>query len=296
MRSSVCYLMSLLCIFSGCNVVRTRTECRGLLSLQKKRNNNRNVSRPPAVSLFRLETKLAAHRMSSVPSDLAKWNHLPDEELIRLVRSGEAALYEILMRRYNQRVYRIALTILRNDAEAEDVMQEAYVRAYQHLGEFAGEAKFSTWLTKIAIYEAMARVRLRAKSSGSGSSSDANLDIMNTLRSHTPDPERQTYDHELRLVLERAIDTLPDSYRSVFMLRVVEGLNVNETAAALELGVETVKTRLHRGRALLRKELERRAGIVAPHVFPFHLSRCDRVVEGVFRKLNTGTKGGCGHP
>lgn len=221
-----------------------------------------------------------------MPLDLANWENTSDEELIRLIRSGDAALYEILMRRYNQRIYRIALTILRNDTEAEDVMQEAYVRAYQHLGDFAGEAKFSTWLTKIAVYEAIARARSQAKTSESNSRSAASVGIMDTLKSDVRDPERQTYDHELRLVLERAIDTLPDNYRSVFVLRVVEGLDVNETAAALELGVETVKTRLHRGRALLRKELERRAGIVAPHIFPFHLARCDRVVEGVFRKID----------
>jgi RNA polymerase sigma-70 factor, ECF subfamily len=217
---------------------------------------------------------------------LADWENVGDEELVRRIRSGDTALYEILMRRYNQRIYRVALTILRNDAEAEDVMQEAYVRAFQHLSDFAGNAKFSTWLTKIAIYEALARVRSRTTDSGPKFLSDASIE-MNILRSDAPDPERQTYDHELRLVLERAINSLPDQYRSVFLLRVVEGLDVNETAAALDLGVEAVKTRLHRGRALLRKELERRAGIVAPSIFPFHLSRCDRVVEGVFRKLDS---------
>jgi len=223
--------------------------------------------------------------MSADPPKIADWEIVGDEELVRLILGGDTALYEILMRRYNQRIYRIALTILRNDAEAEDVMQEAYVRAYQHLGDFAGQAKFSTWLTKIAVYEALARLRSRSTDGGTKFVSDASLD-MNILRSDAPDPERQTYDHELRLVLERAVASLPDHYRSVFLLRVVEGLDVNETAAALDLGVEAVKTRLHRGRALLRKELERRAGIVAPSIFPFHLSRCDRVVEGVLRKLN----------
>jgi RNA polymerase sigma-70 factor, ECF subfamily len=192
------------------------------------------------------------------------------------------------MRRYNQRIYRIALTIVRNDAEAEDVMQEAYVRAYQHLDDFAGDAKFATWLTKIAIYEALARVRRQAKTVPARTISDESLDMTNTVMSDEPDPERQTYDRELRSVLEHAIDALPDKYRSVFVLRMIEGLDVSETAAALDIGIEAVKTRLHRGRALLRKELERRAGIVAPQLFPFHLSRCDRVVEGVFRRINPG--------
>src|SRR6476469_352644 len=99
--------------------------------------------------------------MSIEPLDRAKWDPVTDEDLIRRIRRGETALYEIVMRRYNQRIYRVARTILRNDAEAEDVMQEAYVRAYEHLSEFAGEAKFATWLTKIAVYEALARLRRR---------------------------------------------------------------------------------------------------------------------------------------
>jgi RNA polymerase sigma-70 factor, ECF subfamily len=218
--------------------------------------------------------------------DIAKWNHFADEELVRLILGGEAALYEILMRRYNQRIYRIVLTILRNDAEAEDVMQEAYVRAYQHLAEFRGEAKFSTWLLKIAIYEALARVRAQVRRGKSKSDLDESLDIMNTVRSGERDPETQTYDRELKLVLERAIDALPEMYRSVFVLRTVEGLDVHDTAEALGIGVETVKTRLHRGRAMLRKELEKRAGIVVPEIFPFHLSRCDRIVEAVFQRID----------
>jgi RNA polymerase sigma-70 factor (ECF subfamily) len=222
------------------------------------------------------------------PLDRTKWETCPDEELVERIRNGETALYEMLMRRYNQRIYRIALTIMRNDAEAEDVMQETYVRAFQHLGEFAGEAKFSTWLTRIAIYEALGRVRRRTRIAEPTPRSEASvdIDIMDTVTTEERDPERQAYDRELRLVLERAIDGLPDKYRSVFMLRAVEGLDANETALALDISVENVKTRLHRGRALLRKELEHRAGIVAPEIFPFHLSRCDRVVEGVFRRID----------
>jgi len=218
--------------------------------------------------------------------DIAKWNHFADEELVRLILGGAAALYEILMRRYNQRIYRIVLTILRNDTEAEDVMQEAYVRGYQHLDEFRGQAKFSTWLTKIAVHEALARVRRQGRHGEPNSKTDEGLDIMNTVRSGERDPEAQTYDRELKLVLERAIDALPDVYRSVFVLRVVEGLDVHDTAEALGIGPEAVKSRLHRGRAMLRKELERRAGIVVPEIFPFHLSRCDRVVEGVFQSID----------
>jgi RNA polymerase sigma-70 factor, ECF subfamily len=231
------------------------------------------------------ETEQRPQQMSLRPLDRAKWDDSVDEALVDRIRNGDTALYEVLMRRYNQRIYRIALSIVRNPSEAEDVMQEAYVRGFQHLGDFAGEAKFSTWLTKIAVYEALARVRRLSRTGAPKSSSDERLDMMDTVKTNEPDPERQAYDQELRLVLERAIDALPDNYRSVFVLRVVEGLDVNETAAALDIGVENVKTRLHRGRALLRRELERRAGIVAPEIFPFHLSRCDRVVEDVLRRI-----------
>jgi RNA polymerase sigma-70 factor (ECF subfamily) len=200
-----------------------------------------------------------------------------DEEVLERVRAGEHELYEIQMRRYNQRVYRVARSILRNDAEAEDVMQEAYVRAFEHLDQFAGEALFSTWLTKIAVHEALRRQRRAARVE--------DLEVMANVRSDTRDPERQAYDRELRLVLEHAVDALPESYRLVFVLRAVEGLSVAETAACLDLGQEAVKTRLHRARRLLRKELEERAGIVAAEAFPFHLSRCDRVVQEVLRRI-----------
>ncbi len=209
---------------------------------------------------------------------------LSDEEVIQRVQAGETSLYEILMRRYNQRLYRVARSILRNDSEAEDVMQEAYVRAFEHLGDFAGEAKFSTWLTKIAVYEALRRLRRQGRLEG--------LDSMQESKEHklaetgVRDPERQAYDRELRQILERSVDLLPDVYRTVSVLRLVEGLSVAETAACLEVGEETVKTRLHRARALLRRELHQRAGMVAGEIFPFHLSRCDRVVAGVFQRIS----------
>src|SRR5450759_666376 len=143
--------------------------------------------------------------------DRAAWDGIPDEEIVERVRAGETALYEILMRRYNQRLFRAAFSILRNDSEAEDVMQEAYVRAYQHLSQFAGLAKFSTWLTKIAVNEALVRLRRRERIGGE-SSLDANLHIMDNVTTGTPDPERQACDHQLRLVLEAAINALPDMY------------------------------------------------------------------------------------
>ncbi len=220
--------------------------------------------------------------------NLAAWHDISDEEVVKRVRAGETALYEIVMRRYNQRLYRVARSILRNDADAEDVMQEAYVRAYEHLNQFAGEAKFSTWLTKIAVYEALGRVRRRGRTEDLDSVLDGDMHVMAKVTSDTRDPEREAYGHELRLVLERAIDALPEIYRLVFVLRTVEGLTVAETAACLDIGAEAVKTRLHRARSLLRKDLQQRAGVVTAGAFPFHLSRCDRVVEAVFRRIAPG--------
>jgi len=219
--------------------------------------------------------------------DRAAWDGIPDEEIVERVRAGETALYEVLMRRYNQRLFRVAVSILRDDAEAEDVMQEAYVNAYQHLNQFAGLAKFSTWLTKIAVNEALARLRRRERIGGE-SDLEANSRIMNNVTSGIPDPERQASDHQLRLVIEASIDSLPDMYRSVFVLRAVEGLSAAETAACLDIGEEAVKTRLHRARHMLQKDLRRRASVLSAEAFPFHLSRCDRVVAGVFQKIGFG--------
>ena len=220
--------------------------------------------------------------------NLAVWEGTADEDVVKRVLAGETALYEILMRRYNQRLYRVARSILRNDGDAEDVMQEAYVRAYEHLNQFAGEAKFSTWLTKIAVYEALGRLRRQGRTETLDSVLDSDRHVMARMTSDTRDPERQAYDHELRIVLEGAIDSLPEIYRPVFILRSVEGMSVAETAACLDIGAEAVKTRLHRARSLLRKDLQERAGVVTAQTFPFHLSRCDRVVEAVFRRIAAG--------
>jgi RNA polymerase sigma-70 factor, ECF subfamily len=217
--------------------------------------------------------------------NLAAWADALDEEVIQRVRAGETALYEVLMRRYNRRLYRVARSILRNDAEAEDVMQEAYVRAYEHLNQFAGDAKFSTWLTKIAVYEALRLLRRNRRTEDLDSVLDGHLHVMARVTSGARDPERQAYDHELRLVLERSIDALPEIYRIVFMLRTVEGITVAETAACLDIGAEAVKTRLYRARSSLRKDLQQRAGVVTAKAFQFHASRCDRVVEAVFRRI-----------
>jgi len=223
--------------------------------------------------------------MGAPALNLPAWESTSDEDVVKRVLAGETALYEILIRRYNQRLYRVARSILRDEADAEDVMQEAYVRAYQHLNQFAGEAKFSTWLTKIAVYEALGRVKVRGRTTDLESVLNSDTRAMPTFTPNTRDPERQAYDQELRLVLERSVEALPEIYRMVFVLRSVEGLSVAETAECLDIGPEAVKTRLHRARSFLRKDLQQRAGVVTAQAFPFHLSRCDRVVEAVLRRI-----------
>jgi len=206
-----------------------------------------------------------------------------DEEVVSRVLDGETALFEIIMRRYNQRLYRVAHSILRNDAEAEDVMQDAYVRAYQHLGQFEGRAKFSTWLTRIAVHEALARAHRRRRVQELDAEPSGGY--MDPLISNTPDPEQQVSDHELVALLQTAVLALPTSYRSVLMLRDIEEMSTTETAQALDLTEENVKVRLHRARALLRREMFARAGAQRGNAFPFMGARCDRMVQAVMERI-----------
>jgi RNA polymerase sigma-70 factor (ECF subfamily) len=208
-----------------------------------------------------------------------------DEEVVKRVLDGETALYELLMRRHNQRLYRVARAILRDDAEAEDVMQDAYVRAYQNLASFEGRAKFVTWLTRIALHEALTRSRRRLRFQAFDPADESNGEIMQSPPSSTRSPEQQAYDRELAAVLEKAVLSLSEDHRLVFVLRDVEGMTTEETAHCLNLTEENVKVRLHRARAGLRKRLYRVAGATASRCFQFHAVRCDRVVKNVFATL-----------
>ena len=209
-----------------------------------------------------------------------------DEEVVERVKAGDTALYEIVMRRYNQRLYRVARAILHDDAEAEDVMQDAYVRAYQHLHQFAGRAPFSAWLTRIAVHEALGRLRLRSHNQQLGDTEHDGELSMNMVGTSL-DPEQSASRAELGQVLEEAVIGLPLQYRTVVMLRDVEELSTSETAAALDLTEQNVKVRLHRGRAMLRGWLFARVGTNAKNAFPFMGVRCDRVVYGVFARLTS---------
>jgi len=204
-----------------------------------------------------------------------------DEELVRKVVAGDAGLFEILMRRHNQRIYRAVRAVLPGDEDAEDVMQQAYLNAYQALHQFAGDAQFSTWLTRIAVNEALGRRRKRMRSQLEGKD-DVDITL---VESSDPDPEQEASRSELRDVMEREVAALPDTFRAVVMMRDVEGLSTSETAETLGISEDLVKQRLHRARARLRENLYQRAGVTLTSLFAFGNARCDRVVERVMTEI-----------
>ncbi|MBZ5586040.1 MAG: RNA polymerase sigma factor [Acidobacteriia bacterium] len=208
-----------------------------------------------------------------------------DEEVVERVIAGETALYEILMRRYNRRLYRAARSITRDDAEAEDIVQEAYVRAYAHLRQFAGNAKFSTWLTRIAVYEALARVKRNRRTISLPGTGDETEYGMDNMKSDDPSPEARFSEGEARTLIETVIDALPDGYRSVFVLREIEGLSSAEAAECLETTEENIRVQLHRSRRMLRKSLYDLAHVGGSDAFLFMGERCDRVVRSVLARI-----------
>jgi RNA polymerase sigma-70 factor, ECF subfamily len=214
----------------------------------------------------------------------AKAEGWTDEEVVERVLRGDTALYEIIMRRYNQRLYRVARAILRDDAEAEDVLQSTYVRAYEYLSQFEGRSAFAAWLTRITVHEALGRVRLRGRTQPLEEDGPDGEFSMNLVE-ESLDPEQSTSQAEAGQFLEAAILSLPRQYRAVVMLRDVEELNTAETADALELSEDNVKVRLHRGHAMIRSWLFARVGANAKEAFPFMADRCDRVVSAVFRQI-----------
>lgn len=219
--------------------------------------------------------------LSAVAPQLSSLTSLSDEDVVARVLGGETALFEILMRRHNERIYRASRAILRDDTEAEDVMQQAYVNAYTHLHQFDGRAQFRTWLTRIAVHESLARARRRGRYE---SLEDSPVETFMPSQSG-PDPERQAFGRELATLIESAVDRLGDGYREVFMLRQVEGLTTSETAQVLDVSEDVVKTRLSRARAALQRDLLDQAGAAAASAFTFGLARCDRVVAGVMEQI-----------
>lgn len=220
---------------------------------------------------------------------------LDDTELVALARQGDACAFRAIIQRHNRRLYRVARGILRDDGEAEDAVQEAYLRGFAALSRFRGEANLSTWLTRIVLNEALGRLR-RQRPSVELSVLDAPQELTGgrvipfpSMATAQDDPERSAARREIRRLLEKAVDELPEPFRVVFVMRDIEEMSVEETALNLGLRPETVRTRLHRARRLLRQALHEKLASALTDVFPFAGARCERIAEAVLAKLGSST-------
>ncbi|WP_222165195.1 sigma-70 family RNA polymerase sigma factor [Edaphocola aurantiacus] len=204
-------------------------------------------------------------------------NPLSDEEIIGRILAGEKRLFELLIRKYNQRLFRIGVSILEIETEVEDAMQTAYVSAYLHLADFENRSAFGTWLVRIMLNQCYEQKRQLQRRLASPEQPEHYI-IMNT-------PSNQLINKELGNVLEQAIAQLPDKYRLVFILREIENLSVQETSETLDIEASNVKVRLNRAKTMLRAHLH---SYMQEHVYAFHLDRCNNMVSRVFRHLSIG--------
>ncbi|CAN7693784.1 RNA polymerase sigma factor [Aminobacter sp. LjRoot7] len=217
-----------------------------------------------------------------------------DEELVALARQGGENAIRALIKRNNQRLFRVARAVTRDDAEAEDVVQEAYVRAFTRLDSFKGDALFSTWLTKIALNEAITRIRKRRpvaelEELDIAAAANGGQVIMFPTSLTPPGADAELGRWQVRALLEQAIDELPAAFRIVFILRDVEEMSIDETAVQLAIKPETVKTRLFRARKLMRAAIEKRLSSGFAELFPFNGWRCERMADRVVERLRADT-------
>lgn len=227
--------------------------------------------------------------MRNTSTTLSDLSALDDEELVSQARGGNPDAFRIIMQRHNRRLYRVARGITGNDIEAEDVVQESYLHAFAHLDAFRGEARLSTWLTRIALNEAMGRLRRRRNivelclwERMEGTQEQI---LMFAQPQASQDPEAEAGRAQLRRIVEQAVDDLPETFRSVFIMRELEEMSVEETASHLGIRPETVKTRLHRARRLLQKALRVKLVATLKDAFPFDGLRCNRVTQRVMQRL-----------
>lgn len=225
--------------------------------------------------------------MSTVPEPaIIDAVSLAEIDLVTRAQRRDPDAFRAIMKLNNQRLYRLARGIVRNDAEAEDAVQEAYVQAFAHLDGFRAEARLSTWLSRIVINEALGRLRRQRRAAATAEAVAVEAKIIPfPLNASADDPERTMAQREILRLVERATDDLPELYRSVFVARVIEGLSLEETADLLGLTAATVKTRLHRARAMIRKALDAQIGPVLLDAFPFAGRRCDRLTAAVMARL-----------
>lgn len=242
--------------------------------------NSGNVSTPRCSILSRPMMKAPSVSDPALP---AGTHPMADEGVVARVLAGEPRLFELLMRRYNRRLFRAARAILREDGEAEDVVQHTWFQAFGHLASFEGRALFSTWVTRICVHEAIARAKKSARLAPFEVDETQQEGIMSSST-----PEQRASDGELRRALEEAIDALPEPLRTTFVLRTVEGMSIAETAEVLDIPEDTVKTRAFRARALLQSRLQERFDALATGAFDFLGARCDRIVARVLARIGSG--------
>jgi RNA polymerase sigma factor (sigma-70 family) len=216
---------------------------------------------------------------------------LDDNALVELVRRGDRQAFRYIMKRSNQRLFRVARGVMNDDAEAEDVVQEAYVNAYEKLATFRGDATLLTWLTRVVLNEAYGRLRQRRRTVDVEQIETAQLDTGRVIafpsRSTAEDPAAAAARGQIRQLVEHAIDELPEAFRIVFVMRELEDCTVAETAYALGLRAETVKTRLHRARRLLRAALQDTLSTTLCEAFPFLGPRCDHMTDSVMQRIQS---------
>jgi RNA polymerase sigma-70 factor (ECF subfamily) len=214
---------------------------------------------------------------------------MKDAELAQRACAANAHAFETIMRRHNRRLYRTARSILRNDAEAEDAVQDAYLRAFRSLDMFRAESSLGTWLTRIVINQALERLRKRKRELADAADNNViDLEAHLHMASDSQTPETAAMRAQTRELLEQKIDELPSAFRTVFVLRAVEELSVEETAACLDIPEATVRTRFFRARHLLRKSLSSDVQCALHEAFAFDGERCDRIVRAVLARLSGG--------
>jgi RNA polymerase sigma-70 factor (ECF subfamily) len=212
-----------------------------------------------------------------------------DANLVAALRRGDNRAFELIMRRYNQRLFRVARSILRNDTEAEDAVQESWLRAFTHMERLQESARLGGWLARIAANEALDRLRRRGPVPPADAQDSDTREAAPGANAPFPTPDAEKRRSEARAMIERAVDRLPDNFRMVFVLRSIEELSVEETARALNIPPDTVKTRLHRANKLLREELKDALEAALPDAFEFDGKRCDRIVANVMARLRTAS-------
>jgi RNA polymerase sigma-70 factor (ECF subfamily) len=216
-------------------------------------------------------------------------NALAEAQLVQLARQRDSGAFRTVMQRHNRRLYRLARAVVRNDSEAEDVVQEAYVRAFTSLDRFRGDSSLATWLSRIVLNEALGRLRRRHPTVDLAAVENRRPSLGQVipfpLAAPQLDPERTMAQREIQRLLEQAIDDLPEAFRTVLVARVIEEMSVKETADLFGLREETVKTRLHRARGLLKKALEKHVDSVLTDAFPFDGQRCERMASAVLQRF-----------